>query len=205
MSVCRLTRLLTLAVGTHWALSGWSLGIWVGRVDKVFSCAAGNSAGRAWKEADSPLHEGLFSCSDRIKDCYIEWKWSCGMFPGGPPWCRRWGCNTPTPPPLQLLPNSKFRLCLTQILRVYKRAKGVDYSVHLLRICFGKHNTYFIVHISIAAGNWAHAASGSCETQFMAGGNSCKEINWLLNRAECLLHGGARAKGGKSYSEVVAK
>lgn len=59
----------------------------------------------------------------------------------------------PPPPPPQLLPNSKFRLCLTQILRVYKRAKGVDYSVHLLRICFGKHNTYFIVHISIAAGN----------------------------------------------------
>lgn len=49
-----------MAVGTPWAPSVWSGGIWVGRVDQVFSCAAGNSAGIAQKEADFPLHEGVF-------------------------------------------------------------------------------------------------------------------------------------------------
>lgn len=41
------------AVGTPWALSVWSVGVWVGRVDQAFSCAAGNSAGVAQKEVDS--------------------------------------------------------------------------------------------------------------------------------------------------------
>lgn len=55
--------------------------------------------------------------------------------------------------PLQLLPSSKFSFYLTQLLRVWKTAQGVDHSVHLLRICSRKCSTCFIAHISIAAEN----------------------------------------------------
>lgn len=57
-----------MAVGIHWALSVWSVGIWVGKVDQLLSCVAGNSAGIAQKEADFPLHVGFICCSGRIKD-----------------------------------------------------------------------------------------------------------------------------------------
>lgn len=52
------------ALMMDWALSEWSVGIWVGRGDQ----AAGNRAGIAQKVADFPSYEGFFCCPDRIKN-----------------------------------------------------------------------------------------------------------------------------------------
>lgn len=102
------------------------------------------------------------------------WKWPCVMFSA----------------PLQLLPSSKFKLCLTWIVRVLKRAK-CDHSVQLLRLSQEIQYLFHCTHFNCCRQLCAH---NPCETQLVAWENLCKGINWLLHRAErgCMLGQGQR-------------